>query len=246
MDEPFPPALSVREMAEVDRKMIEDFHISLDQMMELAGRNLADLVERLLIDRRIAISQANILVCAGPGHNGGGGLTAARHLHNRGAGITVILTAQEEHLKLTTRMRLETLIRMEVTVMRPGNGEPKHFASTDLIVDALLGYNAKGEPRGRVADLMQKIIRSGNKHLLALDIPSGFRPEDSRFSNLHLTPEATLTLALPKHGMENQHLWQKFGHLFLADIGVPPELYRTMNLQVPPLFADGPVRLLSR
>ena len=37
------PSLSTAQMIEVDRAMIEDFHIELIQMMENAGRNLAHL-----------------------------------------------------------------------------------------------------------------------------------------------------------------------------------------------------------
>ena len=37
------PALSTDQMREVDRLMVEEFGISLLQMMENAGRNLADL-----------------------------------------------------------------------------------------------------------------------------------------------------------------------------------------------------------
>lgn len=36
------PFLSTEQMREVDRAMVEDYHIELLQMMENAGRNLAD------------------------------------------------------------------------------------------------------------------------------------------------------------------------------------------------------------
>ena len=43
------PWLTTEQMVEVDRAMIEDFHIELIQMMENAGRNLAHLArERFL------------------------------------------------------------------------------------------------------------------------------------------------------------------------------------------------------
>ena len=64
-------------MVEVDRIMIEDLNIRLHQMMENAGRNLADLAIRRFEPR-------TVVVLAGSGGNGGGGITAARHLANRG------------------------------------------------------------------------------------------------------------------------------------------------------------------
>ena len=44
-----PPCLTTEQMVEVDRAMVEDFHIELAQMMENAGRNLAHLTGELYL-----------------------------------------------------------------------------------------------------------------------------------------------------------------------------------------------------
>jgi hypothetical protein len=46
------PALTGEQMREVDRIMMEELHIQLAQMMENAGRNLADLALRRFHPRR--------------------------------------------------------------------------------------------------------------------------------------------------------------------------------------------------
>lgn len=46
----------------------------------------------------------------------------------------------------------------------------------------------------------------------------------------------TLTLALPKTGLLRA---AEVGTLYLADIGVPPAVYRRFGLTVPPLFRDA-------
>ncbi|MFW6034295.1 MAG: NAD(P)H-hydrate epimerase, partial [bacterium] len=74
---PVLPALTADQMREIDRIMIDELHIDLIQMMENAGRSLADLAQR-------RYAPADAVVLAGPGGNGGGGLVAARHLANRG------------------------------------------------------------------------------------------------------------------------------------------------------------------
>jgi NAD(P)H-hydrate epimerase len=61
------PALTTEQMREVDRAMVEDLHIELVQMMENAGRNLAELA-------MTRFSPSSVTVLAGPGGNGGGGL----------------------------------------------------------------------------------------------------------------------------------------------------------------------------
>ncbi|MFC1574845.1 NAD(P)H-hydrate epimerase [Gemmatimonadota bacterium] len=67
-------------MLEIDAIAVEESRPSLLQMMETAGRSLAELVLRNLARMP---SQARILVLAGKGGNGGGGVCAARHLASR-------------------------------------------------------------------------------------------------------------------------------------------------------------------
>jgi len=85
------PAVTAAQMREVDRAMVEEFHIELVQMMENAGRSLADLAQQLF-------GPVGVTVLAGGGGNGGGGLVAARHLANRGISVTVTLARAETEL----------------------------------------------------------------------------------------------------------------------------------------------------
>ncbi|HSG80651.1 MAG TPA: NAD(P)H-hydrate epimerase [Gemmatimonadota bacterium] len=64
------PSLTTAQMIEVDRLMIEDYHIELVQMMENAGRNLAHLARVRFLggDPR----GKRVVVAAGSGGNGGG------------------------------------------------------------------------------------------------------------------------------------------------------------------------------
>src|SRR5215467_10182978 len=87
------PWLSVAQMREVDRIMVEELGISLVRMMENAGRSLAQVARELLGGDTAGRS---ILVLAGPGGNGGGGLVAARHLSAAGANVAVALSATAE------------------------------------------------------------------------------------------------------------------------------------------------------
>ena len=73
------PAVTTDQMREIDRIAMEETGPNLFQMMENAGRNLAEMaIECLGANWR----QAKIVVLAGTGGNGGGGITAARHLAN--------------------------------------------------------------------------------------------------------------------------------------------------------------------
>ena len=84
------PILTTEQMIEVDRLMIAGYGIELIQMMENAGRNLAELTSRML---GASLSGRSVCVLCGRGNNGGGGMVAVRHLHNRDASVHVIRCA---------------------------------------------------------------------------------------------------------------------------------------------------------
>lgn len=82
------PAVTAAQMREVDRITTEETGPNLFQMMENAGRNLALLALAVLGE---VWTSARIVVLAGSGGNGGGGICAARHLVNRGISVTLCI-----------------------------------------------------------------------------------------------------------------------------------------------------------
>lgn len=228
--EPFPradlPDLTVDQMREVDRIMIDDLGIGLLQMMENAGRNLADLAIR-------RYAPATTTVLTGPGGNGGGGLVAARHLRNRGVAVHVVLAAADRMSDVPAH-QLRILEHMDVPVV---DSPP----SADLVIDALLGYSLRGDPRGRAAGLIDW-ANGQPAAVLALDTPSGLELTTGRIGSPCVTADATLTLALPKAGLRRAP--QVVGRLFAADITVPPSVYERLGVAVTaPFAADAIVRV---
>ena len=235
------PSVTTDQMREVDRAMVEDYGILLLQMMENAGRNLAHLARTRFLggDPR----GRGVLVLAGTGGNGGGGLVCARRLHTWGAAVQVFLAAPAQEFKGASGTQTAILERMGVPIT-PG---PEAFKLPDaeLIIDAIIGYSLRGAPTGAAASL----IRAANGHpapVLSLDIPSGINAAKGTVHDPAVRAAATLTLALPKTGQESRAAVPCVGELYLGDISVPPGLYASpaLGLEVGPLFAkDDIVRL---
>ena len=228
------PFISTDQMREVDRAMIDDYDIVLIQMMENAGRELAHLARSRFLEGDPR--GRKVLVLAGTGGNGGGGLVCARRLDNWGADVTVWLPAPPSELAETPRHQLTILERMEVPIEIAG--DESDLPSADLIVDALIGYSLSGAPRGSSAGL----IRAANAHtapVLALDVPSGVDTATGAAYDPAILAEATLTLALPKQGLQRDTAKKQVGELYLADISIPPGLYShpPLDFKVGPLFA---------
>ena len=228
------PAVTTQQMAEVDRLMIEEYGIQLIQMMENAGRNLAELARRMLSG---SIADCKIVVLCGGGNNGGGGMVAARHIHNWGASVGVQLAAEEARLKEVPAHQWKILKGMQV----PGiNGAREPVQKPDLIIDAILGYGLQGNPRGEAAKWIEW-TNAQDSPVLALDAPSGLDTTSGTPGTPTIMATNTLTLALPKTGLLKPEAKEYVGNLYLADISVPRELYRRIGMEVGTIFGDDTI-----
>ena len=232
------PFLSAEQMVEVDRLMIEEFGITLTRMMENAGRSLADLTRRLA---GRPIGETRVVVLCGTGGNGGGGLVAARHLSNWGADVTVLTTAGAKRFKPIPAEQLAILHHLPIRLIEGDTlAWRKFLLEADLILDALIGYSLAGSPRGHMATLISALNEQGAR-VISLDAPSGLDLTDGSVHEPTVRAHATLTLALPKTGFRSAAAKSVTGRLFLADISVPPSLYRKLGLEVGPLFAEDSI-----
>jgi NAD(P)H-hydrate epimerase len=225
------PWVSVEQMREVDRMMVEELGISLVRMMENAGRNLAELARHLIGGD--AAGQA-VVVLVGPGGNGGGGLVAARHLAAAGAQVEIALAGDDDALAPVSAEQLAIARLLRIAVHR----RPEALREPTLVLDALLGYSQCGEPRGDAADLIRW---SSGRRVLALDVPSGLEPTSGEVRKPHVAAEATMTLAAPKTALTTPGAAAVTGRLFLADISVPGLVYERLGLRWQTPFARGPI-----
>jgi len=103
----------------------------------------------------------------------------------------------------------------------------------DLVVDALIGYSLRGAPRGRTAELIG-LCNGSARRVLALDVPSGRDATTGEAPGSVVRPERTMTLALPKTGLARLP-----GDLYLADVGVPPEVYARLGISLAAPFGNA-------
>ncbi len=232
--------IRIAQMIEVDRLMVDEYGIELQQMMENAGRSLAGLARRLLGG---SAAGRKVAVMVGKGNNGGGGLVAARHLANAGADIQVMLAAPPDELGTVPEEQRRILARMGV----PGSHRttaatelPALFEETELVLDALIGYSLRGDPREPVASFI-RAANAAAAQRLALDIPSGLEGDSGRPLEPCLKAGVTLTLAWPKAGLLAETAKPYVGRLYLTDIGVPAAAYRAVGVDPGQLFASGPI-----
>ncbi|MHB1286531.1 MAG: NAD(P)H-hydrate epimerase [Leptospirales bacterium] len=211
-------------MKKIDQIAMEKTGPNLHQMMENAGRTVASFVLGPLSRIR---KRNRILVLAGPGGNGGGGVCAARHLANHGLEVSVAF-AETEPLKPIVCDQLHIFHATSGTVVDSMEWDPDAF---DLIIDALLGYSLKGSPTLPFTAMIRR-AKTGKTPVLALDIPSGVDATTGKTPGAFLPARWTLTLALPKKGLSPQ----TSGRIYLVDLGIPAETFYQSGVRFPPYF----------
>ena len=207
------PSITTEQMREVDRLMIDEYGIVLLQMMENAGRSLA----RLTASLTAGIAGRKVLVLAGTGNNGGGGIVAARHLINMGSDVRILLSGTQEQLVDVPARQASILHRMGIELSAAKTMAPellrRAFAEADIIIDALIGYSLAGAPRGSAASLIELANASG-RPVVSLDVPSGVDAGSGRVYEPSIRAAATVTLALPKTGLGVSEVRERLGDLY--------------------------------
>lgn len=227
--------LTAGEMTEADRMSIEEFGISVLTLMENAGWAVARLAREMLGG---SVEGKEICCLVGKGNNGGDGLVAARCLRNWGADVLVVLGGGRGELRDVPAGQLAIVDRIGVRVTGPEGV----LGDSALLIDALLGYGAKGDPREPTAGLIRRANASGIP-ILAVDVPSGLDATSGAVGDPCILAEATVTFGLPKTGFLNPAARKPTGKLFVADISMPELVYRKYSQEKSVFAKDTLVRV---
>jgi len=161
--------LSNKEMVAREKEVFRS-GLTAAALMEAAGEAMAYRISALYPNAR------EFLVLVGKGNNGGDGLVVARHLATTGRFIRVALTAAEDQLGELPQSMLERLRTGGHAEVVEGADDLEFPGSDGVVIDALLGIQAKGVLRGNLAGVVAKLnaMRARNFfRTVALDFPSG-------------------------------------------------------------------------
>ncbi|KAF9006843.1 YjeF N-terminal domain-like protein [Hymenopellis radicata] len=203
--------MSVRYLtAKVAQQIDEDLMsaagaFTLYQLMELAGLACAQTLAKVYDNKQYN----RVLVCCGPGNQGGDGLVAARHLSMFGYKPTIYMP-------------------------KPGSKDiyqvlkQQSLASSDVILDAIFGFSFKGPVRAPF-DSALSLITESHLPIVSVDIPSGWDVEAGNEAGVGLNPNVLISLTAPKEGVRAFS-----GTHFLGGRFVPKTLEEKYSLNLPP------------
>ena len=211
------PAITASQMQQLIMLATGKYGLDNRVLVEHTARNLVALVDS--VD-----PEGPILVVAGRGNNGSGGLAAARLLASRGRRVWVVPTHEAENYSGTPKEQLEHLRHFDRVKVRTSLPKMKF----GCIIDAAIGTNLEGPPRGRTLDVITVLNQAQDgRCVISLDTPTGLSVDDGATPGDVVDATMTLTVALPKVGVKpGGHV----GRLFVGDLSLPQALFEALNL----------------
>lgn len=234
------PSVDQATMQAADRIATDRVGISLLQMMENAGHQLAELTRMTLGG---TVSGRLVVVLAGTGNNAGGGMVAARRLAGWGADVCVVFARPLLRLRPVPCAQVEPMLAAGVRAAVAGHDRSHaeiagEIMQADAVVDALIGYSLHGAPDGVYEPLIE-LAGLGHGAVISLDIPSGLDASSGERPGSAVSADATLALALPKSGMSLGEGRRLSGVGFVADIGLPASIFTELGVSTGAWFEHG-------
>jgi len=184
--------LGQQEAIDLDQELFNQYKFSVDQLMELAGLSCAHAIAKSFP------GGGNVLVCCGPGNNGGDGLVAARHLQLLGYNPSIFYpkrTDKELYNNLVNQCRM---MDIEFVDFVPAAASLDDDYS--VVVDALFGFSFRPPVRESFLPVLTALSKTRTP-IASVDIPSGWSVEGgppSDDSTPHLKPSLLISLTAPK------------------------------------------------
>lgn len=198
----------------------EYFGVSLLQLMELAGQNVAqEVITRFPKGKQVAIF-------CGLGGNGGDGFVAARHLLAAGFEVCVFLVGKGRDISheaaLKNFMILQSL-QGKIPVIEVTDSSAIPAIAADVVIDALLGTGTKGKLKAPISQVVDAInAMKGFK--LAVDVPTGIDSDTGDILGTAVRANLTVTFHKAKKGLEKAKKYT--GEIVVGNIGLPSEMER--------------------
>jgi NAD(P)H-hydrate epimerase len=162
--------------------------------MQRAGTAAAEEISRRYSDRL----RDGAVVFTGPGNNGGDGWVVAGLLARSGIGVTVVEAVEAKSPDAVAEKSAAVDV---VKLVKEISSSPGDIAAAQVVIDALLGTGAEGEPRGKIAAAISTIneLHSNGARVSALDLPSGLDATTGRHSTC-VVADATFSFGGVKRG----------------------------------------------
>jgi hydroxyethylthiazole kinase-like uncharacterized protein yjeF len=202
------PLYDAEGMRAIDRWAIEEMGVSSLELMEAAGRAVAEVVAELA-------PEGPVRVVCGKGNNGGDGLVAARCLVEAGFEVEALLLWPADELSGDAAANLERFAGEHV------EGDlARRLDGSGAIVDAIFGTGFAGAARGPAAAAIAA-INECEAPTVACDVASGADASTGEVEGVAVAAALTVSFHAAKLGHRVAPGKWHTGELRVVPIGIP-------------------------
>ena len=214
--------ISVAEMRNIDTKTDAVGGVSFAQLMENAGRGIAEII----LDLPESFGENTILALVGPGNNGGDALVALDNLAAEGWNVTAYLFKR----KVKNDSLVERVEKAGGQIVLAEEDEDfekltELIIENPVLLDGLLGTGIKLPLREDAADLLAAASDAlesvdWQPYVVAIDCPSGVDSDTGETARETIPADITATMAAIKFGLLKLPAFELCGDIAIVDIGV--------------------------
>ncbi|MGD8404320.1 MAG: NAD(P)H-hydrate epimerase [Anaerolineales bacterium] len=215
--------VTVPEMLAIEKEADKN-GLSYDEMMENAGRGLADAILELFE----GIEDLEAFGLVGPGNNGGDTLVALEYLANNGwkTRAYLIKRKSDEYVKRLEEAGGEIYYSEKDDKY---DALATFIETSELLLDGVLGTGIKLPLKKEVSKLLVAVneildVLDEPPYIIAVDCPTGVDSDTGEAADECIPADLTVTMAAVKQGLLKLPAYEYIGDLQVVDIGLPDDL----------------------
>jgi ADP-dependent NAD(P)H-hydrate dehydratase / NAD(P)H-hydrate epimerase len=216
--------VTVAEMIAIEKEA-DAQGLTYDQMMENAGKGLADVI----VENYPNLKENGILALVGSGNNGGDALVALTYLAQQGWKTTAFIVRPRKSEDYLINRLVKVGGKIEIFNDEKDYSRLKDILSKHaILLDGILGTGIQLPLRGEISEILINVndwIKQMKNPLkvVAVDCPSGVDCESGAAAAECISADLTVTMAAVKTGLLKFPAYNLIGEMWVVDIGLEDE-----------------------
>lgn len=224
----------VEQIRKLEKIAIEEYGISVDVLMECAGKRAFGVLKKLMPRAK------NITVVCGKGNNGGDGYVLALLAKIAKFNVKILQLAPYQDLKGAAQRAAFKCQKLKIETKL---FTAKELGDSDVIVDAIFGIGLKSAVRAKFRAAICAINKS-KIPVLALDVPSGIDADTGNVLGVAIKAQATITFIGYKTGLFTGMARDYCGKIISSDLSLPAKIFHRVKFFVQILNLQDEIKLL--
>ena len=217
--------VTAREMEKVEKLALFEGDASPDEYMERAALGIFRIADRYIKDQFL---ESHVILLCARGNNSGDAYTVGELFLAKDIEVTAFQIAPLERSSELCQRRASSFAKKGGKIIFIDDVDELIISSHSLIIDGLVGIGCKGEVKGLMKEVIEKINQLQNR-VISIDIPSGVCGDTGIVGSSAILADITISLGVLKVGHFLNQGYHHAGEIYLVDFGMSPTYLNKME-----------------